>query len=266
MRRHSDHRLIWLLHCAVQLHNEIEKPISMRWVLRNLGIGLHKKVDPNAKHGSGAVVEDDGQHKIVLRRSTSKAHPISRRERFTLAHELGHILLLTRFGWSPQTGADYFLCEDWCDLFASHLLVPAIAGPSEFFDPQKALTALQSTATRYNVSYEVAARRITELSSGLAYMSGSAGLNSKKQSVFKVDWATSSIPGFELHRGSHLSAQNPLASRLLDSCEQFELRGVGDVYVRSLDKRVRAAIKSPASATRHVAKSKELDGIHSPSS
>jgi len=264
MRSHKDERLAWLLYCASQLHVNIEKPVSMRSVLRTLGIGLEKKIDPNAKHGSCAVIQDGDQYNIILRRSTSEPRPISQRERFTLAHEVAHILLLTRFSWSPHAGEDYFMCEDWCDLFASHLLVPAIVGPCTFFDPQDALSALHRTATQYNVSFEVAARRITELLTGLAYVSGAPAVNSRKQSVFKIEWATSSIPGFELHRGSHLPVHNPLGSRLLDTCKQFELRGVGDVYVRSSDKRTRAAIKSSGRNTLRVEENKMPAGLRPP--
>jgi uncharacterized protein DUF955 len=225
----------------------------MRAALRALGIGLQKKVDLAAKHGSGAVIQEGDEYKIVLRRSTAEARPLSRRERFTLAHELGHILLLTRFGWNPQAGADYFMCEDWCDLFASHLLVPVLAGPSRFFAAQDALTALHSTARRYNVSFEVAARRITELAAGVAYISGWSALNSKSESIFKIEWATSSIVGFQLRRGSHLPANNALASKLLDNVCEFEVPDIGAVCVHVLNKGLRAAIKTPADNARHFA-------------
>ena len=243
MAKVKDERLAWLLGCASQLHVGQQTPVSMRSILRELGISLEKRIVRDAKHGGGAVVQEDQRYKIILKRPRSDPQAISPRERFTLAHELGHIFLLKRFGWAPQIGSDYFICEDWCDLFAAHLLVPApIVETANMSSPEAALKAVRRTALTFGVSSEVAARRITEVISGVAYCCGSQTKNSKGKSVFRVQWATSSIVGFELHRGTYLFFDHPLGSKLLSGFTRFQLSDIGNGCARLSRKRSTAAI------------------------
>ncbi len=88
-------------------------------------------------------------------------------EKFRIAHELGHLLLLRELGITPTGRSEYWKHERLCDWFAWQLLLPAhvvepelervSATAEQLFGFTKAL------AGRYHVNWKTAAHRISEL-------------------------------------------------------------------------------------------------------
>jgi Zn-dependent peptidase ImmA (M78 family) len=150
-----------------------------------------------------------------------------------MAHELGHILLCERFGWNPDNGRDYYRCEDWCDLFAAHLLLPQQAlARLEFDAANKALISVGRLAAECKVSLEVAARRVVPQVDGLAFFQGKEKTNAKCERVMELDWGTSSIPELHLNRHLHLKEDHPLGGALLTRSrghwtQEFRVPGIG---------------------------------------
>lgn len=99
---------------------------------------------------------------VVVMRSHSRCVPISPQERFTIAHELGHFVLMRDTMFRPQRDADYWLGEELCNRFASRLLIPGtvfdgLAEPQSSNDLAMAVSFVADTA---GVTFEPAARAV----------------------------------------------------------------------------------------------------------
>lgn len=107
----------------------------------------------------------DGQYTVIARRGVAW-----RRQRFTIAHEVGHIIILNSLARWPSALSALHSPTIWeplerlCDLAAAELLVPEadLSQAAELHE----LTAngLQRLYDRYLVSYATLLRRICELS------------------------------------------------------------------------------------------------------
>ena len=103
------------------------------------------------------VIGVDGQHRTVIRISSGSSR---QRQRFTLGHEIGHLILQKTLRGAASCQGDPEL-EGACDAIAAELLMPAselipfvreLGSPS----PEKLVT----TADRFGVSLAAAARRV----------------------------------------------------------------------------------------------------------
>jgi len=98
---------------------------------------------------------------IILPKKGSKA-----RRRFSLAHELGHVVLfLAKPALSARLRHDSPPIEQWCNAFAAELLIPGDwvtrhFRATELSDPAEAIDLLSG---RYGVSREAMRTRILEL-------------------------------------------------------------------------------------------------------
>lgn len=211
-----DERLCWLLQCAGRLAAPQDSRLSVRRLLAELDITLAKRVDPNAKPGSGAMRSTVNGYEVILTRRTCEEAPLSPRERFTIAHELAHVLLHKRFQWFPIIRSDYQLCEDWCNLFASCLLIPdAAAQRCDVSSPTAALRALDAISIKYGVSRQAAAKKIAANRPNVGFFSGVKVQNSFGEPVIKLWWGVSSIAAIHLAPALHLKRDNPVGRALL---------------------------------------------------
>jgi len=87
---------------------------------------------------------------------------ISPRERFTIAHEIAHFVLLEQVGFRPRRRRDYWLGEDLCQEFAASLLIrPAVVEEAASCGSSEELVAaVNRIARRANVSPEPAAKAL----------------------------------------------------------------------------------------------------------
>lgn len=122
-------------------------PTDLDAVARCLGVPC-RPVEHLASAGT-LVREDD---RLVI---TFESRASVERQRFTIAHELGHVLLDRHGLPAPQRGGDV---EQFCDQFASRLLLPNpyVADAIERVSladlrrvAKRFVTSLQATANRY---------------------------------------------------------------------------------------------------------------------
>lgn len=108
--------------------DEIEPPIDVHKIAQSNGASIrYERFDPDV---SGVLVRDKGGNVIGVQKSQSKA-----RQRFTIAHELGHLLLhdgkvvhvdrAFRVNWRRDQEAEPHDVEEIeANAFAANLLMP----------------------------------------------------------------------------------------------------------------------------------------------
>lgn len=152
------------------------------------------------------------------------------RQRFTIAHELGHYLVAARIGYRPGSVREYWSLEAECQAFAAALLSPPDAVAAVLRPPPECASqiaaAIDHLASSTGLALEAAARRIVEALEGphlVAALEGPGGWPDGKGPA-RVAWAhaTGSWPvvrrGERIRRG-HLLADLALTAKTL---------GVGD--------------------------------------
>lgn len=125
---------------------------------RELGVGLRVASADGTRRG--ALMRAGAGWEVVLMRRDARPAPISPQERFTVAHELGHWVLMRETSFRVLREADYWLGEELCNGFASRLLLPdrlldTVAEPTSATVLAAAVCALTEDA---GVSFEPAAR------------------------------------------------------------------------------------------------------------
>jgi hypothetical protein len=119
--------------------------------------------------------------------------PLGRHERFTIAHEIAHYLILNESAVLPKREAEYWLLEELCNRFASTLLIPRslVAGISEPRSAAELADAVNSLARAAQVTAEPAARALvpnvqTPIATGTFHLDP---LVSTKRLGFRGWWA-----------------------------------------------------------------------------
>ena len=114
------------------------------------------------------------------------------RQRFSLAHELGHLALAEHgvpIAESLRTARDKQV-ERWCDQFASHLLMPEAWIQQEINGSSlhDLYASLDGLAAKYQVSFEAFAIRITEVTSvNVLWVKIHSGRSSVRKSFSKQE-------------------------------------------------------------------------------
>jgi hypothetical protein len=175
----SEHDLRgWLRKRAEELRPDSSR-LDIDALLSSMAIKI-RKVDP------GRTSIKDGE----THGSASRGYEIvcvvqaDVRARFTLAHELGHVLLDRDLDCRPLSKTEYWKHEAACNDFAARLLVPesvvlGLRGKSPW-------RATDGIARDYDVSWEVAARRIAEAWPQLSVVVGKLTRNRAGERVFLV--------------------------------------------------------------------------------
>lgn len=126
-------------------------------------------------------------------------HVLSPRERFSIAHELGHWLAFARFGVKPESGRGraYWAQEAVMNAFANSLLVPeALArvwlreggGPDQVHPFQ-----VRTWAEAVRVSEEVVAHSLTRLGEQIGFLKLEVTERKQKGDALRVSFVASSL-------------------------------------------------------------------------
>src|SRR2546423_2361838 len=128
---------------------------SLDELTRQLGV---ERVVSEAMPFDGGIYEIDGRRIIKLNSLCSPA-----KQRFTLAHELGHLMLESTTKCGPACTSDHNL-ERVCDSIAAEILMPT-GGVRSFANSlgKQSPEKLSIVASHFNVSLEAAARRLVDL-------------------------------------------------------------------------------------------------------
>jgi Zn-dependent peptidase ImmA (M78 family) len=168
----------WLRKRAEELRPDASR-LDIDALLRSMAIKV-RRVDPqrtSIKDGETHGAASRG-YEIVCVGSAEV------RSRFTLAHELGHVLLDRDLDCRPLTKTEYWKHEVICNDFAARLLIPESAVADL---PRKSpWRETDGVAREYDVSWEVAARRITEVWPQLSVIAGRLTRNRAGERVFLV--------------------------------------------------------------------------------
>jgi hypothetical protein len=99
---------------------------------------------------------------VVVMRRHARPTPITPYERFTIAHELAHYVLVRATTFRASREADYWLGEELCNRFASRLLIPGslLAALAEPESSRELAASICSIAQTAGVTFEPAARVI----------------------------------------------------------------------------------------------------------
>jgi hypothetical protein len=218
--------LLWLVDLARDLTGDAVAPIDLGALLDSLRVDI--EFCPDAKT-PGVTKPTSRTYKVVLP-GTASSDGLSNRQRFSVAHELAHVLLDYQYGIRPTDEAEHREVERWCDHFASELLVPEKAVASfharswrEMYERMSALAGM------YQVSMEVVARRIARRKPTLVIARLSESTNIRGERVLRVQWCAGDKQGLRIHRGTHISGDHSLGA-FLDSLgrassKKIEVRG-----------------------------------------
>lgn len=181
----------------------------------------------------------DGESVEILLTRPSRPAEWTTRERFSIAHELGHCIIWRTCGYLPQGKADYWMHEALCNDFAAKLLVPASA-------VERLVKPLESKATKWLkavdvlsaeaiVSWEAAAHRLTQETRRAYYITARLAYNAQHLPVWEIKGSTLSRPprrqvGISCHIASE-SVEGRWIEGLLDSpaeskCPRFSFGSV----------------------------------------
>jgi IrrE N-terminal-like domain len=145
---------------AADLAETRDLPLDLLGLCRELGVGFRVAAADGPRRG--ALMRRGAAWEVVLMRRDPHPAAISPQERFTIAHELGHYMLMHQMAFSPQRRADYWLGEDLCNQFASRLLIPdrllnCLDEPKSAAELARAVIGVANSA---GVTFEPAARAV----------------------------------------------------------------------------------------------------------
>lgn len=131
-------------------------------VCERLGLGLRIVAADGTRRG--ALMQRGRSWEVAVMRADPRPRSLAAHEHFTIAHEIGHYVLLQEANFRPQRRAEYWLGERLCHHFASRLLIR-----SSFLDAVEScnsssdlMAAVNGLARRAQVTAEPAARALVE--------------------------------------------------------------------------------------------------------
>lgn len=208
----------WLFGCAERIRGDNHGKIDLAPILSELSISIQER--SSSGNTSARLSRSEGKvYSILLTRGKSVGLEFSARERFTIAHELAHVLLGRKFGWFPlkSEGRPYYECEEMCQEFAARLLIDRKTLRNLRLEtPFDLLRSIKVVSARFDVSEQAAARSVVESIGNCCIFRCQRKLNSKKSPVFSVLWCYSKISVIEMGRGKHLAETDELGRRLFD--------------------------------------------------
>lgn len=215
----------WLISCADRLNAGMSLPIDLEHIVHEMGIEVRRERSVATKKAGAALRKTDGTFQICV-----YPHRVPHRERFTLAHELAHVLLEAKYSWNPSSRSEYYLREEWCNQFASRLLIPeATIRRCNADNPQAALRSVLWVSRTCRVSKEAAARRLTSAYPGPGVAELSSELDGAGNLQVRVWWAAPELPDQGLRRFKVLRKGHPVVAAIASSpdCRSFVVKLAG---------------------------------------
>lgn len=173
-----------------------------------------------------------------------------RRQRFTCAHELGHVLFVEALGLDDalrQRAGRISECNDdvdrveerLCDYAAAELLMPTIPFYTDVNSARPSSRAVKDLATKYDVSLHAAAKRIADLSK----VRQAICLFNRDQAAWNLTWIVG--PAGAVRDGVTISPSSRLA-REMETGEDFAGRFVLSLGAVADELSVDAILMGPA--------------------
>jgi hypothetical protein len=171
----------------------------------------------------------------VVFRSLDGGNGARWRERFTLAHEIGHYCALRRFNLRPRSRSEYWKLEQACDEFAGYLLVgeddveTVVMNWSSPADVMRAIGRLREAC---DVSTPVAARRLSETIRGMSFcdVRTEPVPRPNRLGTVKWCWEDPTSPWLGYGAGRYVGEDSPIAP-LVRGLAQAEIGAVAEAFV-----------------------------------
>ncbi len=191
---------------ALDLSGTDVPPIDVIRICRDWGINIVRYDLPARR---AVLVRTRTGHEIRLSSRCESQGRLSPLERFQIAHELGHLLLATKFAAAPVGKSEYWQHEQLCDYFASLLLLPSSAIRSKLTTrqrkPEEQLITVSELCRLAGVPWFTAAKRVAELDPRLQFLMFKPAVSKNGDHLYRV--AASTLPGQrEIHRQFPLNA------------------------------------------------------------
>jgi Zn-dependent peptidase ImmA (M78 family) len=133
-----------------------ELPTSLNNLTKFLNI---KTVSNNSLENDALLFIKNGSYTIEFKKSKNW-----RRQRFTIAHEIFHVILFDLFSDTVDfNNVDLKKVEYICNLGASEILVPKLEIKKDILNKQINLDLIEKLVEKYMVSYSVIFRKINQL-------------------------------------------------------------------------------------------------------
>lgn len=185
-------------------------PIDVVALLRSLGATLEVR---DASHQTPAAewILAKGRNVVVIYRQPDAPQWLSARERYSVAHEVAHILVARSTNWRPSSKREHFELEEACQAIAAEILIPrrVVTERADDAGPQGLIAVVNRLRILCAVSFEAAARRTLDGSTRTALAAATPAANRRDEPVLRVLWATGAKRAFSLERGSHIKGESP---------------------------------------------------------
>ncbi len=179
-----------------------------------------KTITKHRLDSAGMLVPKDDSYIIVLRESDPPA-----RQKFSLAHEIGHILLKTA---SPLDIGTTHLSHSWladkeellCDQLAAEILMPRLTFEEDAWVNGWNLTSLKTLCRKYETSMQATCRRMVDLMPEATVMAAWKPLRYGDSTYSKLEWSYGRCTRYGIPRSSPRH-RRWLVGRALQ-CEQMQ--------------------------------------------
>jgi hypothetical protein len=170
----------------------------------NADVVIHRTTD--GRHGT---TTRHGDRYLVRVDALAGGSGLGSRQRFNIAHELAHVILLD-MGVAPPAGkAEYWLLENCVNRIAGRLLVPRWLTPSNPVTPAEVVRWLDALTARAGLSQPAAAK---ELALAAPNARGTIGTRTRPDGSVVVAWHLAN-DGVDLPRtGRLLAEEHPLVT------------------------------------------------------
>ena len=139
-------------------------PVRLKSVLEHLGVPIIYESAVGREEAALRLI--DGRINLAISRGRLKSAP--RRARFTIAHEIGHLILYNALGAEvfdavDEDAAAYKEVERYCDFAASHLLLPRERLSAALRINGLSQNGMRRLAVGFDVSHEALLRALPDL-------------------------------------------------------------------------------------------------------
>jgi hypothetical protein len=202
---------------AARLRTRRAAPVDLELLVDELGVKLRIEVKATSRAPEATLIPGEANVEIVLFRVMRGGNIARRRERFTLAHEIGHYCALRRFNLRPRSRSEYWKLEQACDDFAGRLLIDDVdlqaVLPQDFLSPRDVMRTIYRLSAECDVSVPVAAHRLGESVDGVSMCSlhFSNPASPERLATVRWCWESNSSPWLRYGRRRHITNNSVLA-------------------------------------------------------
>lgn len=206
-----------LIREACDLTRDVSFPVDLSSLASGMGVRVEFGHSRRREYHEASLFLRDGAYVIGSHSLSQESWSV--RDRFSIAHELAHVLCDRRGVGQPRRKTEYWRLEDLCDEMANRILIPETVEtvPKTPTDAYSAYLAVVAVSRACTVSAESAARAVVRDSPTVTMVASlRRSVNPSTKTEGYVVWTTGSVRGVELKPGSAIRQRHQLADVLRD--------------------------------------------------